>query len=122
MAKIATTLDIISRGRAVLGIGAGWYKREYLAYGYEFPPLGERIERLEEASNRPRDVHAGRATVRGQLHASTRRLNNPQPLRGDIPIMIGGSGERRHCGWSPSTPTAATSSATSTGPPPRSAS
>lgn len=48
LAKILTTLDVLSGGRAMLGIGAAWYEREHLAYGVPFPPLGERFERLEE--------------------------------------------------------------------------
>src|SRR3954466_1200310 len=49
MAKITTTLDIISGGRAVLGLGAAWFEAEHVAYGFDFPPLKERFERLEEA-------------------------------------------------------------------------
>ena len=65
VAKIATTLDIISRGRAVLGIGAAWFEEEHKAYGFEFPSLKERFERLEEALQIFRaDVHAGRRDLR----------------------------------------------------------
>src|ERR1044072_8497809 len=49
VAKITTTLDVISGGRAVLGLGAAWFEAEHLAYGYDFPPLKERFERLEDA-------------------------------------------------------------------------
>src|ERR671926_943267 len=49
LAKTTTTIDVISGGRAVLGLGAGWYEEEHLAYGYGFPPLKERFERLEDA-------------------------------------------------------------------------
>jgi alkanesulfonate monooxygenase SsuD/methylene tetrahydromethanopterin reductase-like flavin-dependent oxidoreductase (luciferase family) len=49
LAKIVTTLDLVSAGRAVLGIGAGWYEPEHAAYGFPFPPPGERLDRLEEA-------------------------------------------------------------------------
>src|SRR3954462_12159689 len=49
LAKARTTLDIISGGRAILGLGAGWYEDEHLAYGYDFPSLGERFEHLEDA-------------------------------------------------------------------------
>src|SRR5689334_4077004 len=49
LAKITTTIDVISGGRAILGIGAAWFEREHLAYGFDFPPLKERLERLEEA-------------------------------------------------------------------------
>src|SRR3954447_21161586 len=51
VAKLITTIDIISGGRAVLGIGAAWYEEEHKAYGFDFPPLKERFERLEDALN-----------------------------------------------------------------------
>src|SRR4051812_27779275 len=95
-AKITTTLDIVSGGRAVHGIGAGWFEQEHAAYGYAFPPLKERFERLEDHLRIVRAMFTQeQATVAGKHHSVTGAYNNPQPLRGDIPILIGGSGERK---------------------------
>jgi F420-dependent oxidoreductase-like protein len=95
-AKITTTLDIISRGRAFHGIGAGWFEGEHDAYGYAFPPLKERFERLEDHLRIARAMFTEeQATVAGERHSASDAYNNPKPLRGDIPIVIGGSGERK---------------------------
>jgi F420-dependent oxidoreductase-like protein len=95
-AKVTTTLDVISGGRAIHGIGAGWNVDEATAYGYEFPSLGERFERLEDHLNIVRAMFTQeRATYEGKHHSVHEVLNNPKPIRGDIPIMIGGSGERK---------------------------
>jgi F420-dependent oxidoreductase-like protein len=95
-AKITTTLDIISGGRAFHGIGAGWFEDEHRAYGYAFPPLKERFERLEDHLRIVRAMFTEeQATVAGTHHSVTGAYNNPKPLRGDIPILIGGSGERK---------------------------
>ena len=95
-AKITTTLDVISGGRAIHGIGAGWNVEEATAYGYEFPPLGERFERLEDHLNIARAMFTEeRATYEGKHHSVHEAFNNPRPIRGDIPIMIGGSGEKK---------------------------
>jgi F420-dependent oxidoreductase-like protein len=96
VAKLATTLDIISGGRAVLGIGAAWFEAEHDAYGFAYPSLKERFERLEEALQIFRlmfreDV----ATFAGKYYRVDGAFNNPKPIRGDIPILIGGSGERK---------------------------
>ena len=95
-AKITTTLDVISGGRAIHGIGAGWNVEEATAYGYEFPPLGERFERLEDHLNIVRAMFTKEcATYEGKHHSVHEAFNNPRPIRGDIPIMIGGSGEKK---------------------------
>ena len=95
-AKITTTLDVISGGRAIHGIGAGWNVEEATAYGYDFPPLGERFERLEDHLNIARAMFTQEpATYEGKHHSVRGAYNNPKPIRGDIPIMIGGSGERK---------------------------
>jgi F420-dependent oxidoreductase-like protein len=95
-AKIATTLDVISGGRAWMGLGAAWFEDEHRAYGFEFPPLSERFERLEEALQIARAMFTEeRATFEGRYFRVDGALNNPKPLRGDIPIVIGGSGERK---------------------------
>ena len=96
MAKITTTLDVISGGRAVLGLGAAWFQDEHDAYGFRFPPLRERFERLEDALRISRAMFTEeRATVHGTHHRVDGAYNNPRPLRGDIPILVGGSGERK---------------------------
>ena len=95
-AKVTTTLDVISGGRAIHGIGAGWNVEEATAYGYEFPSLGERFERLEDHLNIARAMFTEeRATYEGKHHSVHEAFNNPRPIRGDIPIMIGGSGEKK---------------------------
>jgi len=95
-AKITTTLDVISRGRAWHGIGAGWFQEEHTAYGIEFPTLKERFERLEEALQITRSMFVNeQTTFAGTYFSAHGAFNNPKPIRGDIPILIGGSGERR---------------------------
>jgi F420-dependent oxidoreductase-like protein len=96
LAKITTTLDVISRGRIVLGLGAAWYEDEHQAYGFDFPPLRERFERLEEALQIARAMFTQEeSSFEGRHYRTQDVLNNPRPLRGDIPIMVGGSGERK---------------------------
>ena len=96
LAKITTTLDVISGGRAILGIGAAWYEDEHRAYGFAFPPLAERFDRLREALEIIRAMFTEEsATFAGEHYRVEGVLNNPRPLRGDIPILVGGSGERK---------------------------
>src|SRR5918911_1693105 len=96
LAKMTTTLDVISGGRAILGLGAAWFEDEHRAYGFDFPPLRERFERLEDALRIARAMFTQEEpTVEGRHHSVRDILNNPRPLRGDIPIMVGGSGERK---------------------------
>jgi F420-dependent oxidoreductase-like protein len=96
LAKLTTTLDIISGGRAIFGIGAAWNEEESNAYDIPFPSLKERFERLEDTLNIARLMFTQpEATYEGRHHSVRGALNNPKPLRGDIPIMIGGSGERK---------------------------
>jgi F420-dependent oxidoreductase-like protein len=95
-AKITTTLDVISRGRVWHGIGAGWFEEEHAAYGLEFPILKERFERLEEALQITRSMFTNQQTTfAGKYFSADGAFNNPKPIRGDIPILIGGSGERK---------------------------
>ena len=95
LAKIVSTLDVLSGGRAVLGLGAAWYEREHAAFGVPFPPLAERFERLEETLQ---IVHQMWSDDDGPFHGKHYRLaetiNSPQPLRRP-PIMIGGAGEKK---------------------------
>ena len=96
LAKTITTIDVISGGRAVLGLGAGWFEEEHLAYGFDFPPLKERFEHLEDALRIARAMFTEEEpTVEGKHHSVRDILNNPRPIRGDIPILVGGSGERK---------------------------
>jgi F420-dependent oxidoreductase-like protein len=95
-AKITTTLDVISGGRAIHAIGAAWFEDEHRAYGFDFPPLKERFERLEDHLRIARAMFTQeRATFEGPHYRVDAVLNNPRPIRGDIPILVGGSGERK---------------------------
>ena len=97
LAKIVTTLDVISGGRAILGLGAAWYDVEHEGLGFEFPPVKERMDRLEEAVQICRAMFAAdHATFEGKHYAISDARNLPRPVRPDgIPIMIGGGGEKR---------------------------
>lgn len=97
LAKIATTLDVISAGRAILGIGAAWNEEEHDGYGFEFPPIGERMDRLEEALQICRAMFTqARPSFEGRHYGVHEVLNEPRPIREEgIPIMIGGGGEKR---------------------------
>jgi F420-dependent oxidoreductase-like protein len=97
LAKVVTTLDIVSSGRATLGIGAAWNEDESRAYGYEWPPPSERFERLEDALQICRGMFTQqRTTYKGHRHHVDGALNVPQPVqRGGPPVLIGGGGERR---------------------------
>jgi len=95
-AKTTTTLDHISGGRAWHGLGAGWFEEEHKAYGYNYPPLKVRFEMLEEALQIARAMFTqGQSSFAGEHFQIDGAYNNPQPIRGDIPILIGGSGERK---------------------------
>lgn len=96
LAKITTTLDVISGGRAWCGLGAAWFEAEHEAYGFDFPPLGRRFEYLEESLQIVRAMFTQeRASFDGEHFRVRDAYNNPKPIRGDIPIMVGGSGERK---------------------------
>jgi F420-dependent oxidoreductase-like protein len=96
LAKITTGIDVISGGRAFLGVGAAWFEEEHLAYGFPFPSLGQRFEHLEDALNIARAMFTNpESSYEGKHHSIKDALNIPQPLRGDIPILVGGSGERK---------------------------
>lgn len=97
LAKIVTALDVISRGRAFLGIGAAWFDVEHDALGVDFPPVKERFERLEEALQITRAMFRGeRPTFEGTHYRVKDVINSPAPITpGGPPIMIGGSGEKK---------------------------
>ena len=118
LAKTVTTLDIVSGGRAVLGIGAAWFEAEHVAYGYEFLPVGERMHRLEDTVQICRAMFGGGpATFEGKRH----RIDGaPQPA--PAPHTEAGrrywwAGAASSAPWPsrPATPTPATSSATRPG-------
>ncbi|WP_436794887.1 LLM class F420-dependent oxidoreductase [Actinospongicola halichondriae] len=95
LAKTVTALDIVSGGRAQLGIGAGWFEQEHDAFGIEFGSFTDRFEKLDEALQiilpMLRDE---RPTLDGERYAVKGAINQPPPL-GRIPVMIGGSGEKK---------------------------
>lgn len=96
LVKMATALDHESGGRAILGIGAGWHQAEHVAFGYAYPSLRERLDRLEEASAICRQLLDGDAAhVDGAWVRAAGARNDPAPLRGTVPLLVGGSGERR---------------------------
>ena len=97
LAKEVTTLDIISSGRAVLGIGAAWYDVEHEGLGVEFPPVPERMDRLEEAVQICRLMFTEeRPSFDGRYYRIKEARNIPHPIQaGGPPIMIGGSGPKR---------------------------
>ena len=97
LAKIVTTLDVLSGGRAWLGIGAAWNEAEAKGLGIPFPPLGERFERLEETLQICLQAWAGdQSPFNGKHYQLERPINSPQSLaRPHPPIMIGGMGERK---------------------------
>jgi F420-dependent oxidoreductase-like protein len=96
LAKMCATLDVVSHGRTIIGLGAAWHEPEFTAYGWPFPPLKVRMEMLAEAvqvvdcmlTQRPASFHGKHYTVQNAY-------NDPQPVQKPRPpIMIGGSGER----------------------------
>lgn len=97
LAKAVTTLDVLSGGRAWLGIGAAWFEEEARGLGLDFPPLGERFERLEEALQICLQMWGDDdSPYSGRHYQLERTLSSPQPLqRPHPPILIGGGGERK---------------------------
>lgn len=80
LARTAASVDLLSNGRLVMGVGAGWYEGEHRDFGVPFPPLKERMDRMDAAFDTMREVWERR---------------NPRPVRGTIPFLVGGGGERR---------------------------
>jgi F420-dependent oxidoreductase-like protein len=97
LAKIVTTLDVLSGGRAMLGIGAAWYEREHLGLGVPFPPLAERFERLEETLQVVLQMWGDDdGPYQGAHYALAETVNVPQAItKPHPPIMIGGTGEQK---------------------------
>lgn len=96
VAKMAATLDEVSRGRLEFGIGAGWFEQEYVAYGYDFPSVRTRLEQLEEALQIFRLMWTeDQATFHGRHYRVEQAWCNPKPVQQPHPpIMIGGGGEK----------------------------
>jgi F420-dependent oxidoreductase-like protein len=97
LAKEVTTLDVVSRGRAILGIGAAWNEDEHVGYGFEFPPIGRRMDRLDEAVQIAKLMFTEeRPSFEGTFYRIDRALNVPRPVqKGGPKILIGGGGEKR---------------------------
>jgi F420-dependent oxidoreductase-like protein len=96
LAKAVTTLDVVSGGRAVLSVGVGWDIAEHEAYGIEFPGVGERFDRLEEELAICRALFRDeQATFTGKFYTVRDAYNSPRPVRGSIPVLVAGNGEKR---------------------------
>ncbi len=97
LAKQVTTLDVLSGGRAVLAIGAGWYEREHAGLGVPFPPVPERLERLEETLQICRQMWSDDdGPFEGRHYRLAETICSPQPLQQPAPrIIVGGGGERK---------------------------
>jgi len=97
LAKIVTTLDVLSSGRAQLGIGAAWYEREHKALGVPFPPVSERFERLEETLQICHQMWSDDdGPYDGRHYQLAETICNPRPIQSPRPkIMVGGSGEQK---------------------------
>ena len=96
LAKIATTVDVVSNGRVEVGLGAGWHEDEHKQYGLPLPPLGERMRRLEEACRILMALWTEpRATVEGAYYQVREAYHEPKPVqRPHPPLVLGTSGEK----------------------------
>ena len=97
LAKQVTALDVISKGRAIWGIGAGWFEQEHLEYGYEFGTFTDRFEKLEEGLQIVKSMFVNDTTnFDGKWFQVSNALNVPKPVQaGGPPVLIGGSGEKK---------------------------
>jgi alkanesulfonate monooxygenase SsuD/methylene tetrahydromethanopterin reductase-like flavin-dependent oxidoreductase (luciferase family) len=95
LAKMATTVDIISKGRLVFGIGAGWFREEFDSFLGQFPSVKDRLTGLDDAVQICKSMfEKNDTTFTGRMYCAKNVLNLPRPVRGRIPIMVGGAGER----------------------------
>src|SRR5713226_4000246 len=96
LAKIASTVDVLSHGRLDFGIGAGWFEHEYRAYGYPYPATGERLQRLHEAIQIILAMWTqDEATFEGKYYQVNGAINQPKGVqKPHIPLLIGGGGEK----------------------------
>lgn len=95
LAKMAASLDVISGGRLIVGLGAGWHQGEYAQYGYDFPPTGIRLRQLGETLTILRSLWTEeRTTFAGRHFKVQDAVCNPKPAQKRLPILIGGGGEK----------------------------
>ena len=96
LAKAAVTIDHLSGGRAEIGIGAGWFEEEFRDFGYGFPPLGKRLDQLEEALAIFRSlIHDEETTFKGEYYDIKGAVCGPKPVNPNMPIWVGGRGKVR---------------------------
>jgi F420-dependent oxidoreductase-like protein len=96
LAKIIATLDVVSGGRAVCGLGLGWHAEEHKAYGWEFPPAADRYALLEDALRLlPLMWGPGSPAFQGRRVSVPEAMCYPRPLQAHVPVMVGGGGEKR---------------------------
>lgn len=97
LAKMATTLDAVSKGRAILSIGAGWHETEFKSYGYEYGTRKSRSDKLEEAAIIIKKMMTEeKPSFKGKHYSIDEAYNSPKPIQeGGIPLMIAGEGEKR---------------------------
>ena len=96
LAKIVATLDVVSGGRAMCGLGAAWFEREHRLYGWDFPPVRERLDRLEDALQLlPLMWGPGAPRFEGKTILVEEAACYPRPLQERVPLLVGGSGEKR---------------------------
>ncbi|MEO6317682.1 MAG: TIGR03560 family F420-dependent LLM class oxidoreductase [Acidimicrobiales bacterium] len=95
LANWAATVDHISHGRVVLGVGAGWQENEHAQYGIELPPPGDRVSRFEEACQIWHGLlREPTTTVDGRFYRLTDAISEPKPVQSPLPLLIGGKGDR----------------------------
>ena len=96
LVKMASTLDHAAGGRLVLGIGGGWYDRDHVGFGYDYPPVAGRLDRMEETVLAVRRLLDGETvTMEGRWVRLVSARNDPAPPQDRLPLLVGGSGERR---------------------------
>ena len=94
--KMVATLDVLSGGRAVCGLGAAWFEKEHVAYGWDFPSPKERLDLLEDALQLlPLMWGPGSPAFEGKVISVPDAMSYPRPLQEHVPIVVGGGGERR---------------------------
>jgi len=96
LAKVATTIDHISNGRAALGLGAGWHVHEYEAFGFDFPPARTRLDMLEECVQIVQSMLTKETTTFEGRHFRVKNVRClPPPVQAKLPVLVGGQGEKR---------------------------
>jgi F420-dependent oxidoreductase-like protein len=96
VANMAASLDHVTGGRVVLGLGAGWQHNEHVAYGIDLPPLGERLDRFEEACHVITSLLRQRySTFDGRYYRLQHATSEPRPVSSRLPVLVGGGGPRR---------------------------